>query len=390
MNRKMRMPRRNWIWIAALILLSGCGGGTPVVTPAVETVSGFRVQTVQLLTVPDEVAAPGTVASIRTAELAARVMGTVESVLVREGDPIREGQTLAVLDDREFAARRAAAQAGLEEAAAGRQEAQRAAAAAAAQANLAQKTYKRYAYLRDQKSVSPQEFDVVEAQQRAAQAALAQAHAREEQAAAAYQGAKEELGAASTAESYTRIIAPFNGVVSQRSVDPGAMAMPGTPLLAVEETSRYRLEALLDTESSAGVRLGMRVPVSLDAFPGKIFAGTVSEIEPAANPVSHTVQVKIDLPADPGLRSGLFGRARFRRGERQAIVLPETAILDRGQLRGVYLVDSGGIIHLRLVTLGEKVGIGQREALSGLSVGERVVTNPGTSELDGKRMEARP
>ncbi len=392
MKRTMQMKQKMSGWklaLAAPILVGlwGCGGAPAPKQAAPETVSGVEMQTVELATIPNEVAAPGTVASIRTAQVAARVMGTVDQVTVREGDRIHKGQVLIVLDDREFAARRAAAEAGLAQAEAAQQEAKRGAAAAAAQASVAEKTYKRYVYLRDEKSVSPQEFDEVEAKQQAAQAMLAQAHARQQQAAAAFQQAKDEVSAASTVSSYTRIVAPFDGVVLQRFVDPGAMATPGTPLLSVEETSQYRLEATVDAENMSGIRVGASVPVELDAFPGKRFAGRVAEIEPGANPASHTAQVKIDLPADPALRSGLFGRAWFRQGERQAIVAPEAAILDRGQLRGLYVVDAAGIIHLRLVTLGAKTGTG-RVVLSGLGPGDRVVTNPGARDLDGKKAEA--
>jgi RND family efflux transporter MFP subunit len=392
MKRTMQMKQKMSGWTLALVApilvgLWGCGGAPAPKQAAPETASGIEMQTVELATIPNEVAAPGTVASIRTAQVAARVMSTVDQVTVREGDRIHQGQVLIVLDGREFAARRSAAEAGLAQAAAAEQEAQRGAAAAEAQASVAEKTYKRYVYLRDEKSVSPQEFDEVEAKQQAAQAMLAQAHARQQQAAAALQQAKDEVSAASTVSSYTRILAPFDGVVLQRFVDPGAMATPGTPLLSVEETSRYRLEATVDAENMSGIRVGRPVPVALDAFPGKRFAGKVAEIEPGANPASHTVQVKIDLPADPALRSGLFGRAWFRQGERQAIVVPETAILERGQLRAVYVVDPAGIIHLRLVTLGAKTESGPI-VLSGLGAGDRVVTNPGSRDLDGKKAEA--
>jgi RND family efflux transporter MFP subunit len=392
MKRTMQMKQlmRGWKLIFAaplLVGLWGCGGAPAPKQAAPETVSGVEMKTVELQTIPNELAAPGTVASVRTAQIAARVMSTVDQVAVREGDRIHKGQVLIVLDDREFAARRAAAEAGLAQAEAGQQEAKRGAAAAEAQASVAEKTYKRYVYLRQQKSVSPQEFDEVEAKQQAAQAMLAQAHARQQQAAAAYQQARQEVSAASTVSSYTRIVAPFDGVVLQRFVDPGAMATPGTPLLSVEETSRYRLETTVDAENTRGIRVGTRARVELDAFPGKSFAGRVAEIEPGANPASHTVQVKIDLPTDPALRSGLFGRAWFQQGERQAIVVPDSAILDRGQLRGVYVVDPAGIIHLRLVTLGATTAAG-RIVLSGLGSGERVVTNPGARDLDGKKTEA--
>jgi RND family efflux transporter MFP subunit len=387
-RRKRKIAWGDFAWLAPLLLvLSACGGTPAAQAPAPQTVSGLRLDTMRLATIPNQVAAPGTVASIRTAQIAARVMGTVEQVAVHEGDRVRQGQLLIALDDREFAARDSAAQAGIREAAAARQEAQKAAAAAQAQADVAQKTYKRYVYLRGQKSVSPQEFDEVEAKQQAAQAMLAQAQARVQQSAAGYQQARQEMRAASIESNYTRIVAPFDGVVLDRLVDPGTMATPGAPLLVLEETSQYRLVATVDAENAGGLRRGMRTRVTLDAFPGKSFAGTVAEIEPGADPSSHTVQVKIDLPRDPELRSGLFGRAWFPQGERQAIVVPDSAILDRGQLRAVYVVDGAEIVRFRLVTLGAAAGSG-REVLSGLGAGDRVVVNPGAADLDGKKMEA--
>jgi RND family efflux transporter MFP subunit len=385
---KQRISAWKLMGIAPLLLaLWGCGGTTAPEQAAPAVARGLTLATIQLKTIPNELPAPGTVASVRTAQMAARVMGTVDDVTVREGDRIRKGQVLVVLDDRQFAAQRAAAEAGVKQAAAAEQAAKRGVAAAEAQASVAGKTYKRYIFLRKEKSVSPQEFDEVEAKHQAAQAMLAEARARLAQTEAAYQQARQQVSAASTVTSYTRLVAPFDGVVLQRFVDPGAMATPGTPLMTIEETSRYRLEATVDAEQTTGIHVGTRARVELDAFPGKSFAGRVAEIEPGANPASHTVQVKIDLPHDPALRSGLFGRAWFRQGERQAIVVPDTAILDRGQLRAVFAVDSAGIIHLRLVTLGARVQ-SERVVLSGLGPGDRVVTNPGARDLDGMKVEA--
>jgi RND family efflux transporter MFP subunit len=383
-----RPSLRHLGWLAPLFLvLAGCSGSAPAKIPAPASVSGLRLDAVQLETIPNEVAMTGTVASTRTAQIAAQMMGTVTQVDVHEGDRVRQGQLLVVLDDRESAARYAAAQAGIGEASASRQEAQRAVAAAEAQAEVAAKTYRRYVYLRRQNSVSPQEFDEVQAKQQAARAMLAQAQARVQQAAAGYRQAQENGKAASAVMNYARIVAPFDGVVLQRLVDPGTMAAPGAPLLVLESTAQYRLVATVDAQSAGALRDGMPARVQLDACPGKNFAGTVAEIEPGADPDSHTVQVKIDLPHDPDLRSGLFGRAWFQQGEREAIVVPAGAILERGQLRAVYIVDRQGIIRFRLVTLGSMTAAG-REVLSGLSAGDRVIMNPGSADLDGKKLEA--
>jgi RND family efflux transporter MFP subunit len=367
------------------LLLGGCGGSAPQ-QPATEVVSGLRIETVRPENVPDEIEAPGTVASVATAQIAARTTGTVERVAVREGDRVRRGQLLIALDERELVARRDAAQAALHEAAAGRDEAARAVAAAQAQADVAAKTYDRYVFLRDQKSVSPQEFDEVEGRQRAAQAALAQAKARAAQTDAGYARAEQESGAAGTVAGYARILAPFDGTVVRRLVEPGSTAAPGMALLIVEDSSRYRLEATVEAADSASIRRGSKARIRLDAIPGKEFAGTVAELEAGADPTSHTVQAKVDLPADPAVRSGLFGRAWFRRGDRRAIAVSANAIFARGQLSGVYIVDPGGIARLRLVTVGARFGE-RLEVLSGLGDGERIVADPAARELDGKRVE---
>jgi multidrug efflux pump subunit AcrA (membrane-fusion protein) len=128
------------------------------------------------------------------------------------------------------------------------------------------------------------------------------------------------------------------------------------------------------------------VPVTLDSLPGAQFSGRVAQIVPAADTASRSFMVKVELPADSRLRSGLFGRAHIARGHRQAILLPRSALLDRGQLQGVYVVGEDRIATLRYITLGKLSGE-QVEVLSGLQGGERVVAAPGNRELGGKRVE---
>jgi len=97
--------------------------------------------------------------------------------------------------------------------------------------------------------------------------------------------------------------------------------------------------------------------------------------------------VKVDLPADSRLRSGLFGRAQFPRGERSALLIPGTAVVERGQLQGVFVLDWKNLASLRYITLGRSTGENV-EVLAGLQSGERLVAKPGDLELDGKRIEA--
>jgi RND family efflux transporter MFP subunit len=389
MNQRMLDPTGFLLGssLLALALLSGCSGPASPPEAAPASVRGLEVATIHLESVPDEMEAPGTVVAKDAATIAARTMGTIERVNVREGDHVRAGALLIALDASESAARLRAAEAGLAQAAAGRQAASRTVASAQAQADLARKTYKRYLYLREQKSVSPQEFDEVQARQRAARAGLEQAEAGRQEAAAAYVRAEQEERAVAAVRGYARIVAPFAGVVVRRYVDPGSMAVPGAPLLQLDADSGYRLEATLDAAAAGGIRRGTEARVRLDALGGREFRGRVVAIEAGADPATHTMRVKVELPRDPGLRSGLFGRAWFERGSRQAIVVPASAIIARGELHGVFAVDASGVAHWRLVTVGRTVG-SRLEVLSGLSEGDRVVLDPAGRALDGVRVEA--
>jgi len=380
-----------FLFVAALAIfpaLVACGGSAPSPQLTAESARDVQLLTVQMETIADEIEAPGTVQSVTTAPVAARVMGTVMSVPVREGDTVEQGQLLVLLDERELAARREAALAAWKEAGAAREEAERSLAGAEAQAQLASKTYERFEFLRKEKSVSPQEFDEVNAKHRAAQAALEAARARRQQVEAMNARAEAEVRAAETQAGYARIVAPFDGVVVQRNVEPGVMAAPGVPLLTLEQASQYRMEVTVPADTGV-LRRGSKARVRIDALPEKEMEGTVVELEAGADPSSHTLRVRLELPREAGVRSGLFGRAWFRRGERQALVIPPEAVVKRGQLRGVYVVGANQIVRLRLVTLGNEAA-GKVEVLSGLGDGERIVANPGARELDGRKVETQP
>jgi RND family efflux transporter MFP subunit len=368
------------------LLLAGCGGGTQTTTQKAEAVSGLRLQKVQLQSVGDELEAPGSVIAVSTAQVAARTMGTVLQVAVREGDTVKRGQLLAQLDERELSARRNAAKAASQGAGAGVIQATKALAAAKAQAGVVQKTYDRYVYLKQQNSVSPQEFDEIAAKQESAQASLEQAKANLQQAEAGASQADSESRAAEDVASYARIVAPFDGKVIQRSVDPGTLVSPGMELFVVEDPSRYQLEATLPAAGLKTVKKDTRVRVQLDAGESSL-PGKIAEMEAGADPTSHTWKARIELPKDASVQSGMFGRAFFVQGEKRALMLPHNAILSRGQLQGIYVVAEGNLLHWRVVTLGKLMG-DQVEVLSGLNEGEVVVLDPGAQELDGKKVEA--
>jgi RND family efflux transporter MFP subunit len=137
-------------------------------------------------------------------------------------------------------------------------------------------------------------------------------------------------------------------------------------------------------ESRLGlVRVGERVAVEIDGL-NRTVSGRVAEVVPTVDAGTRSFTVKIDLPALPGLRSGMFGRAAFAGGARGALLVPQSAVLERGQIRSVYVVQAD-TARLRFVTLGDERG-DQREVLSGLTAGERIIVAPAPLLADGARV----
>lgn len=358
--------------VATLVLLGtvSCSGAKKEAATEPEMVRNVLLVQVQQALLPDYVDAIGTVRASQSAQLSAEIVATVREVRAVEGQRVHRGDVLVVLDD-------AQQQSALERAQAGVSASQQEIAAAEADYGLAQSTQSRYQALFDKKSVSPHEFDEVQARYKTAAAHRDAAQARQSQARAQENQARTMLG-------YTRVRAPFDGVVTAKNVDAGALAAPGVPLLTVEDTAKFRLDASVDESDLRLVKLGANVPVAIEALGGEL-AGKVIQVVPVADPASRSFVVKIELPNDSRLRSGIFGRAHFPRDERQTIVVPDTAIFERGQLHGVYIVAPDGLIGLRYVTLGKHQG-DKVEILSGLAGGERLVAEHGERELAGKKI----
>ena len=357
----------------ALLVASGCSTERSQTASSPETLRNVSVLTVTSSNVPDLLEAVGTVRAAQTSVLASQTMGNVVEIRAHEGDRFHRGQVLAIVDDSQ-------ARAAVDRAVAASNAAQQQVSAAESDLALADSTLKRYQGLFERKSVSAQEFDVVNARDQAALAHRDMARAEQAQAKAA-------LSQAQTALEYTRIRAPFDGVVTEKKVDSGTLVSPGMPIFTVEDIRHYRLEASINETDLASVRMGEVVPVVVDALGNSELKGKVVQIVPAADPGSRSFVVKIELPTDSGLRSGLFGRARFPRGERSSLLIPRTAVVERGQLQGVFVLDQNKVAGLRYVTLGKPLGTNV-EVLAGLQRDERLVRNPGELELDGKRIEA--
>jgi RND family efflux transporter MFP subunit len=180
--------------------------------------------------------------------------------------------------------------------------------------------------------------------------------------------------------------APFAGIITDKSVDLGALAVPGAPLLTIERET-YRLEASVGESKLGLIRTGQAVSVTLDGIE-RTFVSRVSAIVPSVDPSARAYTVKIDLPGGAALRSGMFGRAVFPLGSREALTIPAAAVIGRGQLESVFVAD-GGAARTRLITLGGRTG-DKVEVLSGLNAGEQVIFPVPQGLADGARIEVRP
>jgi RND family efflux transporter MFP subunit len=164
-------------------------------------------------------------------------------------------------------------------------------------------------------------------------------------------------------------------------------------LLTLEDNSSYRLEVSVEDSMLRKIRLDTPVRISIDALGSQEFSSRVTEIVPASDPGNRSSTVKIDLfdgkggaIGQTGLRSGLFGKARFPIGQKQVLKVPQRAILQSGQLVGVLIVDSSNILRLRLIKTGKQHG-DQFEVLSGLNDGDRIVVEGIEKVKEGDRVQ---
>ena len=391
---------KNIVFLSLLIISVGlaaaCGGKHEAVEEKPVTVTGVPVEAVKASSIEDSYEAVGAVQARNSTVISSKVVGTITSMRVREGDRVRAGQVLIEVENRDARAQVDKAQAGLREAQTSTEELDRniraaEAGKAAAEANrrLAQSTLKRYQGLRERKSISDQEFDEVQARAQVADAEVDRAdkmmqvlEARRKMVEARIDQAKADVSGAQVYAGYARITSPIDGVVTVKNADVGTLAAPGSPLLTIENASSFRLEAAVEESRIREIKLNAPAKTIIDALGTEELPGRVVEIVPAANANSRTYTVKIDLPNRPGMRSGMFGKARFAGGQREAILIPAAAVVQRGQLTGVYALDAKGIARLRLITLGKKFG-DRIETLSGVTQGDRIVADGAKIEREG-------
>lgn len=333
--------------VLAVVLATGCGSkeepATAVVSAAPEKTIQAAVVEAKPASVPIRVEVTGQVAPIFQATLSSRIQGTIDKLLVREGTNVSKGQLLIQLDSRDLQADLARANAEVEN----------------AKAHL-----DRMNQLYAQDAVSKQEM---------------------ENATRAYRVADASRKAVEAQLSYTTVRAPFDGIITEKKVEAGELASPGQPLLRMEDPQHLRLEATVAEGDLRSVSRGDKIPVIVDALGDQALTGTVSQILPAGDPQTHTFVVKVDLPKTAGLKTGMFGRFPLDKGVTQTILLPSTALVERGELSSVYVVGSDQIARLRWVKIGRRFET-HVEILSGINESERALAD-GSRGVDGAAVQ---
>lgn len=328
--------------LGAGYMMFGKGDGYKEVSK-VETPVSVSTITVAPQTIDATVTAAGALFSKNTSVLSSKVMGKVTYLGVTEGDHVGQGKLLLKIESGEIAAQAYQAQAAY---------------------NNAKLQFDRIKTLFDEHASTQMEMD---------------------QATMGIQIAEAGLNAAKAMDSYTTITAPISGQIVEKRINLGEMALPGQPILKIEDNKNLRLEVTVNEQDIRNVLIGKAVRVQIDALPGKEFNAKVAMVVPASDVRTHSFVVKIDLPAGNGLITGMYGKAFFSIGRHEAIVLPKSAVVDLSGISGVYVVSSDGNAIFQMVQLGNEHG-NMVEVQAGLKKGDRVITDNTLGRIEGRKI----
>ncbi len=337
---------------------------------------------------------PGGTVAKESVALAPKMPGYVKVVRVEEGQAVRKGQILLVMDDTDIKARIMALESAVEAAKSQK-------AAMESRYSYAKSNFRRFSKLFKEDAATREEFDRAESKYRAIKAQVMALDANIKRAQAQLAEAKNQL-------SYAEIASPVNGWVTRRLVDPGTYVNPGVTVLELDsEDAGVWFKAGLDEALLGSLKKGQVVTLSIPSA-GIEGQYPVAQVVQRVNPATRTFVILIDLP-ERHVRGGLFGRVFVKTGARHAVLLPGKALVNRGGLEGVFVVGHDSILRWRVIKTGRtwtrtagswrlyvpvagaKEAVQQDsifiEALSGLDPGEVVVTSDLEAVSEGNRLE---
>ena len=332
--------------LALGLVLAACGSREPA--PRAATRPALASAPAELREVALTLSAEAVVEAVHQSTVAAQIAGRIVDLPFDVGDRVQKGQVIARIDERAASQALAASEAQLH-------------AAEAALVN-ARATYERSQQLFAQKFISQAALDKAQSDYRAA----------ESQVKAMLAGA----GQAATERSFATIVAPYSGVVAARLVQLGEMATPGKAIMTGFDPSSLRVVATVASVDVPAIQAGGRARVEIPAANRWIDATAITVV-PAADPRTHSTQVRLELPADvKGVFPGVFARAHFVVGRAPRLMVPREAVVHRSELTAVYVVPDSGTPQLRQVRLGAVSDERGVEVLAGVRPGEIVALDP--------------
>ena len=354
-----------------------------VVTATAEQIRNFvpsvRVATVQASDATVLVALPATTSAFSVANRFARASGYIDKRYVDIGDRVKEGQLLAEIVAPELDHQIAQAEATLGQLRAAVEQAQ-------ANKNLAQVTWDRDKGLVEKGWVTPQQGDIDRFTLNAREAALsvAQANVAAQQA---------QLNVLYQQKAYQRVVAPFDGVVTQRNVDVGdlvhADTTTGTFMFTIMQSNVIRAQVFVPQDSAFGLGPGVDAVVRVPEIPDRTFPGKVARIADALQPGTRTLLTEVDIPNPDGtLTAGVYCTIELRvpRKTPSLLVPADAIIFNRNGLQVAVIED--GTAHIRKVSVTRDLGT-QVEVGDGVKQGDQVIVNPPVSLIEGSKVRPR-
>ena len=309
------------------------------------------------------VSASGKIEAENSANVSTRMMGYITSIKVKTGQKVSKGQLLATVNNTDLQAKRAQTEAGITQ--------------AAAAYNSAKKDYDRFVVLLGQKSASQKEMDNVATQYEMAKAGL--------------EAAKQMKNEVMAQFSYTNITAPFSGTITNTFVKEGDMANPGMPLVSLEGNTKLQAIVMVSESEISQIKNGMAADIMVKSI-DKSFKGNVIEVSSSAKNTGGQYIVKLSLEnTNESILSGMFANVVFPvekpnvTAKNTMILVPKQAIINQGQLNGIYTVNNDRIAILRWLRLGKTFG-DQVEVLSGLSAGENYIVEAQSKLYNGAKI----
>jgi RND family efflux transporter MFP subunit len=388
------MLQRLFIHAATAILIlafvfSGCGDKIEPGNAKKEGAASVKthIAEAQPTSMPLFYEAMGTVHAKTAGTLSSKLMGTIRAVKVKEGDFVKKGDILVLIDDSQVNAQLAQA----EEAKAGAQKEYAASVSAADSARAASKlagaTYDRYLNLVREESASRQEFDEVEARKRQADAALSQAESMVQASDHRIKQAEATLVSAKSFKKDSVITAPYDAIITAKMVEAGDLASPGSPLLNIEGREGLYIELVVPESRVQNAGVGKMVNIIIPAINDLSVEGVIGALVTAADSRTRSFLVKINFKAQDNIHSGMYARVRIPSEEAEMLLIPSSALVYQGQLTGIYIVDDEKKARFRLIRTGKSFDKSV-EILSGLKPGDRYLPDPPPNIADGMSVEA--